>query len=76
MSPVDFKKRLCRPLEFKGQGPKAYYIDQGLKALSEGLRSVLWCYLEMTTCAATCSYVCIPNKFYILFLHLQQSLLT
>ena len=23
----------------------------------------MWCYLEMTTCAATCSYVCIPNKY-------------
>ena len=21
MSPVEFKKRLCRPVEFKGQGP-------------------------------------------------------
>ena len=24
MSPVEFKKRLCRPVEFKGQGPQRY----------------------------------------------------
>ena len=24
MSPVEFKKRLCRPVEFKGQGPPLY----------------------------------------------------
>ena len=26
MSPVDFKKRSCRPVEFKGQGPYIYPV--------------------------------------------------
>ena len=28
MSPVEFKKRPCRPVEFKGQGPHGSYIDK------------------------------------------------
>ena len=29
MSPVDFKKRPCHPVEFKGQGPLFVYTPHG-----------------------------------------------
>ena len=32
MSPVEFKKRLCRPVEFKGQGPHPTVHVTSLKA--------------------------------------------
>ena len=44
MSPVEFKKRPCRPVEFKGQWPQKHAVNHFLPVQSESVGLLLIIY--------------------------------